>query len=197
MKERDEHAWTGWALFGAGVARTPASCWLRSNSGAFDGGSPMEFGNYFTGWADIVVRPSLTRHSLRTAKGRTPHSKKRHACANSPSVSDDFGIEAPAHPVIVITDDDPGGLVQAMDAIQSYQKSLNLDSLTSLLIDPPVRHKRKQPGSGGMMPPTQTLVCSRPGSASNLRIRVVPKLRQCTPPPRYPDWSRVMSASAN
>ena len=135
-----------------------------------------------------------TKGSYSSGRGKTPHSAKTPAFATTLNVSDEFGYTPISHPLIVITGDEPAAVAEATAALQAYRNPLEAAILASLLNNPADHDESKQTGGSGMIPPTQTMVFSRPGSSSSLRIRVVPFSTMCAPLVPYADWSRTMQA---
>jgi hypothetical protein len=157
------------------------------------GDFPTGLDGEFTGPAE-VARESAPRRSQLDGTGKTPHAAESPAFATALEISDEFGISPITHPLIVITGDEPAAVAEATAALRAYRNPLEAAFLASLLNGPADQDKPEQSGGSGMIPPTQTMVFSKPGCSSSLRIRVVPISATWTPLIPYAEWSRTIDA---
>ncbi len=164
--------------------RKPAGDWLG-------GDLPTRWESLLAGQKDFVW-PSAPERSSLARKGTTPHSVKKPVIANGLRRADNLGITPVVHPLIVITGGGPTTVSDATDAPPKRHKPLEIAILASLLTDPEGNDDPSQPGGAGAIPQTQTMVFSRPGSSSSLRIRVVPVSTRSAAPIPYADWSQLM-----
>jgi hypothetical protein len=157
------------------------------------GDFPTGLDGEFTGPAE-VARESAPRRPQLAGAGKTPHAAESPTFATALEISDEFGISPITHPLIVITGDEPAAVAEATAALRAYRNPLEAAFLASLLNGPADQDKPEQSGGSGMIPPTQTMVFSKPGCSSSLRIRVVPISATWTPLIPYAEWSRTMDA---